>query len=427
MTHLLGIIADDYTGATDIASTLVKQGMRVTQFLGLPVPDSDPGDVEAVVIALKSRTIPVAEAVEQSLKALDWLRDHGAERILFKYCSTFDSTADGNIGPVADALMDALDTRFALICPAFPDNRRRVYQGYLFVGNELLEESPMRHHPLTPMRDSSLPRLMRAQSRREVGLVPHEIVQAGRTAVAQTVEQLIADDKSYGVVDALSNADIDVIGAVATDHRLVTGGSAIAAGIAAELRQRGGFETAEDRNPRRVEGRALILAGSCSAATLAQIDAAPDHWPAYRIEAKVLQEKPALIDEIVELAQRAPASTPVLVYASTRADELAQIQAELGTEASAALIENALASIATRLVDTGFRHLVVAGGETSGAVLSALAIDSLEIGCEIDPGVPWTFTRGEPALALALKSGNFGRVDFFRHALEQLRPDLADQ
>ena len=421
MTLLTGIIADDFTGATDIASTLVKQGMRVTQFLGLPDADSDPGDAQAVVIALKSRTIPASDAVAQSLQALAWLRHRRAQRILFKYCSTFDSTADGNIGPVADALMDALDTDFALVCPAFPDNHRRVYQGYLFVGDQLLEDSPMRHHPLTPMRDSNLPRLMQAQSNHATGLISHDVVQNGKQAVMQAIEQLIADGYRYGVVDALSNTDIEIIGAAVTDHALITGGSAIAAGIAAELKRRGAFKPADDRHQGRVEGRALIIAGSCSAATLAQIAAIPEDWPAYRLDADRLQQDPACVDEIVESAQRQSSSAPLLVYASTSADELAGIQAKLGVEESATMIEQALAEIATRLAAAGFRRLIVAGGETSGAVLSALGIDSLDIGREIDPGVPWTFTRGEPTLALALKSGNFGREDFFRQALERLQ------
>ena len=420
MTLLLGIIADDYTGATDIASTLAQQGMRVIQVIGIPRDDFDPGDAEAIVIALKSRTNPSAEAVDWSRRSLKWLRERGARQILFKYCSTFDSSARGNIGPVADALLSDLDKRFAFVCPAFPDNRRTVYQGYLFVGEQLLSESSMRDHPLTPMRDASLLRLLRAQTPHEVGLIPHQAVASGAGSIEDATDELIAGGARYGVVDALTNADLVAIGTVAIQHSLVTGGSAIAGGMAVALREAGLFSPSAVNTTAAPAGRSLLVAGSCSETTRRQVAAARQSWPEYRLDLDALAQQAVDIDAIVRWAIEQDPRHPVMIHSASTPQEVESIQASLGVEAAGALVEAALAEITRRLVEAGFSRLIVAGGETSGAVISALGIDALRIGAQIDPGVPWTTTLTTRPLALALKSGNFGQDDFFQRAFALL-------
>ena len=419
MKLMLGVIADDVTGATDIASTLVNQGLRVTQVLGVPGESFDPGEAQVIVVALKSRTNAAVEAVTWSLQALHWLRAQGAEQIVFKYCSTFDSTADGNIGPVADALMDELDTRFAFVCPAFPDNQRTVYRGHLFVADALLSESSMKDHPLTPMRDASLLRLLRAQSSKPVGLISHDIVSQGAKAIEQAVNELIKQGVSYGVVDVLSNADLLAIGEVAANHSLVTGGSAIAAGLARNFKQV--VPPTQDAAARFApSGRALVIAGSCAEATRRQIAAAQDSWPHRKIDLDALQHDPSGIDPLVSWAIEQNQQLPVLIYASSTPQEVAAMQDRYGIENAGTMVERALSEIAHKLVEAGFRRLIVAGGETSAAVLSTLDIEALRIGAQIDPGVPWTSTLSERPLMLALKSGNFGGDDFFSRAFALL-------
>jgi uncharacterized protein YgbK (DUF1537 family) len=391
MKLMLGVIADDVTGATDIASTIVNQGLRVTQVLGVPDELFDPGEAQAIVVALKSRSNAATEAVAWSLQALHWLRAQGAEQIVFKYCSTFDSTADGNIGPVTDALMDELGARFAFVCPAFPDNRRTVYQGHLFVGDALLSESSMKDHPLTPMRDASLLRLLRAQSAKRVGLIPHDIVSQGGQPIKRAVNELIEQGVSYGVVDVLSNADLFAIGHAAAKHSLVTGGSAIAAGLVRNFKQV--VPHTQDATARCApRGRALVIAGSCAEATRRQIAAVQDTWPHRKIDLDALQRDPSGIDTVVSWAIEQNQQLPVLIYASSTPQEVTAMQDRYGIENAGAMVEAALSAVAHRLVGAGFRRLVVAGGETSAAVLSALDIEALRIGAQIDPGVPWTST-----------------------------------
>ncbi len=420
MPILLGAIADDFTGATDLANTLVTRGMRTVQSIGVPSAPIDIGDAEAVVIALKSRTAPASEAVASSLAALAWLRDHGARQIVHKYCSTFDSTAEGNIGPVADALLDALETDFALVCPAFPANGRTVYQGHLFVGDRLLSDSSMKDHPLTPMRDSNLVTLMAAQSKQRVGLIPHASVAQGVVAVTAAVEALRADGVSYGVADALTDNDLETIGTVAAEHRLVTGGSGIALGLPGNLRLQGLLEKPASPAPPTATGRQAVLAGSCSAATRAQIAYAQAHWPHRKLDAARIAAGGPEVEEIVEWARAQPEDGRVLIYSSADPEEVTANQARFGRERAAAMLEDSLGRIASTLVDSGFARLIIAGGETSGAVVSALGVRALRICAEIDPGVPWTETVDEPRLALALKSGNFGGEDFFAKALDML-------
>jgi len=420
MSVVLGAIADDFTGATDLANTWVKEGVRVCQVIGVPDGQTDTGDAEAVVVALKSRTAPVEEAVGQSRAALGWLQQAGARQIFFKYCSTFDSTAQGNIGPVADALLDALDDDFALICPAFPENGRTIYNGYLFVGDVLLSESSMRDHPLTPMRDASLIRLMEAQSRHRAGLVPLLAVRSGAEEIRSQIATLKADGKRYGVVDALTDADLRQIGQAAFDHPLVTGGSGVGTGLPENFRKDGTLSAASAPDLPSVAGRKLILAGSCSAATRAQIAAVKDRFPNRKLDPDRLAEGNDEIEAAIAWALDQPPDAPVLIYASADPEEVARVQARHGVERAGQMVENAFSRIADSLVGRGFTRLVVAGGETSGAVVSSLGVRTLRIGPEIAPGVPWTESLGERPLALALKSGNFGGEGFFRDAFEML-------
>jgi len=424
MTVVLGCIADDFTGATDLANTLVKEGMRTVQMIGCPARDEPPPEgAEAVVVALKSRTIPAAEAVRQSVEALRWLQRNGARQYFFKYCSTFDSTDDGNIGPVAAALVDALGAGFTVFCPAFPGNRRTVYQGHLFVGDALLSESGMQHHPLTPMTDPNLVRVLGRQTGGGVGLVPCEVVDRGSEAIRDAMTVGSRGGQRFLVVDALSDAHLKSIGRACRDLALITGGSGIAMGLPANYRAQGllgNYDDAASLPP--ADGRCAILAGSCSRATLAQID----HFrrsgsDLFQLDPRRLAAGDEIVGEVLEWARSRLGDRPVLIYSSASPEDLAAVHEQLGRTRSGEMIEGAMASVARGLVGAGVRRLVVAGGETSGAVVSALGVKALRIGSEISPGVPWTMSLGEPSLFLALKSGNFGEPDFFQRAFEVLR------
>lgn len=420
MALSLAAIADDFTGATDLANTWVNEGVRVTQIIGVPDADTDTGDAEAVVIALKTRTCAVQSAVAQSVAALEWLRARGARQVVFKYCSTFDSTAQGNIGPVADALLAALGETSALICPAFPANGRTVYQGHLFVWDQLLSDSPMKDHPLTPMADANLLRLVEAQGTGKAGLVPHQTVRKGPEAIRAAIQTLSSAGCRYPVIDALTDTDLRNIGVAAADHGLVTGGSGVGMGLPENLRRAGVMGTGAPAALPTPKGRALVLAGSCSAATRGQIAAVSGKWPSRKLTVEALDSGPDEIRAVINWAQGQDPATPVLIYASADPDEVAETQARFGIEVAGAMIETAFAEIARTLTNAGFDRIVVAGGETSGAVTSALGVTSLRIGPEIAPGVPWTQTGGARPLALALKSGNFGGEAFFQDAFDML-------
>lgn len=422
MTPLLGCIADDFTGATDLASTLYGAGMAATLVVGAPEKDDPRPDASAIVVALKSRTVPAAEAVAQSLAALDWLRGLGCGRFFFKYCSTFDSTEAGNIGPVADALIAALGCGFALACPAFPANGRSVFQGHLFVGTALLNESGMEHHPLTPMTDANLVRVLGRQTDGSVGLVPFATVEQGAGAIRDAMTRLKEQGRRYAIVDAVSEAHLMAIGSAAALHPLVTGGSGVAMGLPDAWRASGHLQAGPSRAALpALDGPAAAVSGSCSRATLAQVAAARDAMP-------VLELDPLATPDAADLAAQARAwlptalrdGGPVLVSASAPPDRVSALQARLGREAAGVLVEEALATIAAEMVERfGVRRLIAAGGETSGAVVARLGVRSLRIGPPIDPGVPWTHAlrrAGAPPVLLALKSGNFGGRDFFARA-----------
>ena len=424
MTVLLGCIADDFTGGTDLAGMLVKAGMRTVQMIGVPQePIGD--DIDAVVIALKSRTTPAAEAIEESLAALAWLQQAGCQQIYFKYCSTFDSTAKGNIGPVAEALMAALGSKFTIACPAFPANNRTIYKGYLFVGDQLLSESGMRNHPLTPMNDASLVRVLQGQVKGQVGLTEYSTVQQGAAAVRERFAALQAEGCNFAVVDALSNDDLMSIGAACADMKLVTAGSGIALGLPQNFRRAGllADDLVADTLP-PTGGLRAVISGSCSIATQGQVAAMRAAHPSFNVDPFELARGSDVVGAALAWAAQHINAGPVLIYATATPDAVKAVQAQLGAEKAGNLVEDAFAAIAKGLVGLGVGQLIVAGGETSGAVVKALGVSGLRIGPEIDPGVPWTvgITRDASArpLALALKSGNFGTPDFFLKAWSKL-------
>ena len=414
---VLGCIADDFTGATDLANNLVRAGMRVVQTIGVP---SGPlaADVDAVVVALKSRTIAPADAIAQSLDALKWLQAQGARQVYFKYCSTFDSTAAGNIGPVTEALMDALGSDFTIATPAFPDNKRTVFKGYLFVGDVLLNESGMQNHPLTPMTDPNLVRVLQAQTRRKVGLIDHTVVARGADAVHARIAQLKAEGVGIAIVDAVSNDDLLRLGVALADMVLVTAGSGVAIGLPANF---GLAPSPQASALPSANGLQAVVSGSCSVATNQQVA----HFiasgaPAFAVDPLRLAAGDDVASTALAWAEPLLPGGPVLVYSTAEPGAVKSVQGQLGVEAAGAMVERCIADIAHGLVARGVRQLIVAGGETSGACVQALGIAQLQIGPQIDPGVPWCHAKAEAAgsagVHLALKSGNFGTEDFFTKA-----------
>jgi len=379
-------------------------------------------DADAIVVALKSRTAPVRRAVEDSLAALAWLRAAGCRQFFFKYCSTFDSTEHGNIGPVADALVASLDCGFALACPAFPANNRSVYQGHLFVGAALLNESGMENHPLTPMTDANLVRVLSRQTDGTVGLVPFATVAQGAAAIRDAMTALKEQGRRYAIVDAVTDAHLFAIGEAAAGHALLTGGSGVAIGLPENFRRAGLLAT--EKNPGALPdapGFAAVVAGSCSRATLLQIATARDHLAVLELDPLATPDAGALAAQAIGWMGGRLGAAPIVIAASAPPERVAALQQRLGRDEAGALVEHALADIAEALVARGVRRLVVAGGETAGAVVTRLGVRRLRIGAEIDPGVPWTFAEGSgPPLLLALKSGNFGARDFFTKSFAAL-------
>ncbi|CAE6695163.1 3-oxo-tetronate kinase [Paraburkholderia nemoris] len=423
---LLGCIADDFTGATDLANMLVRGGMRTVQTIGVPT-SNEAVEADALVVALKSRTIPAADAVAQSLAALDWLRAQGCRQFFFKYCSTFDSTDAGNIGQVTDALLDALRadtgvTAFTIACPAFPENGRTIYRGHLFVGDTLLNESGMENHPLTPMRDANLVRVLQRQTGSKVGLVRHDAVAKGVSRVRESIDALRNDGVRMAIADAVSDEDLYILGEACADLALITGGSGVALGLPGNFRRAGLLaEQADAAQLPRVEGLSVVLAGSASKATNAQVAMWRETRSSFRIDPLAVARGEPVIEQALAFAQEHfDKAQPVLIYATATPDEVKAVQRELGVSEAGHLVEATLASIARGLRERGVRKFVVAGGETSGAVVQALGVHTLRIGAQIDPGVPATATTGAEPLALALKSGNFGSTDFFEKALRHL-------
>ena len=420
MTTFFGAIADDFTGATDLASLLARSGARVALRMGMPVdPPADTAPLE--IIALKCRTAPVAEAVAEALAALQWLRKAGAQRFFWKYCSTFDSTPRGNIGPVAEALMKALGADQTIYCPAFPENGRSVFMGNLFVGEQPLAESPMKDHPLTPIRDSNLMRLLQPQVTSRVGLANRYVVARGPQALGDRLAQLLADAVAHVIVDAVTDDDLQVTAQACSDMRLLTGGSAVAMSLPKVWIDKGLLPQVEARGKLRGgKGPAIVLSGSCSAATNRQVAAyLAGGRPGFMLDPLSLVENgPG--PPLDWLAAQAPDAAPI-IYATTGPDGVRAVQEKLGSERAGALVEGVIAACAVGARDLGYRRFVGAGGETSGAVTKALGLTKLDVGAEIAPGVPWCFARTDgQEVAVALKSGNFGGESFFTQALEVL-------
>ncbi|MDO5102880.1 MAG: four-carbon acid sugar kinase family protein [Lautropia sp.] len=413
----LGVIADDFTGASDIASFLVENGLRTVQMNGVPAR-SLPPEVDAVVISLKSRSNPVDEAVSQSLAALRWLQAQDCAQFYFKYCSTFDSTAQGNIGPVTDALLDALGENFTVISPALPVNGRTIFNGYLFVGQVLLNESGMQNHPITPMKDANLPRLMDAQATGKTGLVAYPDMARGAAHVRDCLMALQSAGCRYAVADSVDNAQLAVLAEAAEGFKLLTGGSGLAAYLAARLS--GGKRGDEAFVPPK--GRGIVLSGSCSVMTNKQVAAYRQKASALFVEAeRCVHEGETYVDELFAWAQsRQDEVLAPLLYATVPPEELKAIQQRLGAAVASEAIERCFAQLAQRLRAAGVKRFITAGGETSSIVVQHLGVDGFHIGRQIAPGVPWLRVLDQD-LYLALKSGNFGSEDFFAEAQAMCR------
>lgn len=420
---VLGAVADDYTGATDLANSFARAGLRTIQTIGVPDAALPLAECDALVVALKSRSIPADEAVALSRKAHDWLREQGCAHVLFKICSTFDSTDAGNIGPVMDALMPP-DDGPVIVCPAFPGAGRSVYQGHLFVGDRLLSESPLRHHPLNPMHDPDLVRVLGRQSRQRIGLLPFTTVEAGASAIGKRLAALQAEGYGAVIADALTDTHLDMLGQSASRQGFSVGGSGLGAGIARALVRAGTIQPEEGDTLAPLGGQGAVLCGSCSAATLAQIDAAQESgMPVMRLDAmRIPGEADALRDQVRAWYRGLGESPAFLIAASADPQEVAQVQERFGREAAGLAIERLMAGIARDLFADGIRRFIVAGGETSGAVTDALGVEALLIGPEIAPGVPATHGLAPQGgrVGLVLKSGNFGTREFFSQALQAL-------
>ena len=419
MSVLLGCIADDFTGATDLGGFLVKQGFRTIQLNGIPDRNVAIPEVDALVVALKSRTIAPDAAITQSLEALEFLQQLHCEQFYFKYCSTFDSTEKGNIGPVMDALLEALGAEFTIACPALPVNGRSVYQGHLFVNGVLLNESGMQHHPLTPMTDPNLVRFLGKQVKRKVGLVPFEVVDQGADAIQTVFQELQATGHRYAVVDAVSESQLNAIGQAVKDLKLITGGSGLSINLAANFELPSLSAKTAARLP-KIPGNGVILSGSCSVRTQEQVAQAEKLFPSFYLDPFQLQKEPGWVEEAIQWALTQIPKSPVLIYTTGPPEKVQEIQKALGEDQAGEIIESALTMVAQALAKTGVRKFVIAGGETSGAIVKALGMSQMQIGPEIAPGVPWCVGLGEPPVLLALKSGNFGSVDFFHEALEKV-------
>lgn len=412
----LGVIADDFTGASDIANTIAKGGLSTVQFLGLPTKPA-PVSCQAGVVALKSRSIPVKDAIAQSLQALEWLQSQGCKQFVFKYCSTFDSTPDGNIGQVGEALAERLGVKGVVACPAFPTTGRTIYQGHLFVGDRLLNESGMENHPLNPMTDANLRRFLALQTKDPVGLVGWSTVRQGGAAIRKALDEAAARGETLVIVDAISDDDLYAIGEALDGVPLLTGGSGIALGLPRNI-LKGGKAQPGQGTFKSVPGDGVVLAGSCSNATRGQVERHRANHPTMQIDVEGVMSGAVSADAIITFANENRGKAP-LVFSSSTPEEVKAAQDKHGREAVAEKLDHLFADAARRLVEGGVRRLVVAGGETSGAVVSALGLTSLAIGPEIDPGVP-ALSSTEKPLALALKSGNFGGPDFFDKALKTL-------
>ena len=422
---IIGCIADDVTGATDLALMLSKNGMRVLQIFGEPRGEA-PSDTEAIVIALKTRTAPISTAVQKSVRSAQWLKEAGAGQFFFKYCSTFDSTEEGNIGPVCEALLDFLESSYTIVCPAFPENGRTVYMGHLFVHGKPLSESSMKDHPLTPMHDSNLIRLLGKQCRdpKSVGLISINTVASGLSAIHERIEELKQGGYRFAVVDAFEDQHLHLIVKACSDLKLITGGSAIAMGLPENYRQSGILPAkSPPLEMPKVNGPVAILSGSCSAATQEQIKILSEKVDGLYLDPiAIINDGEEYIQSFLDKVDHAISRGVILVYSTTDAKKVKKIQSSLAKESAEELIESAFAKLGNYLLRRNIRKFIIAGGETSAVIAEALNIRQIYIGPEIDPGVPWTICyEHEEPLLLSFKSGNFGRPDFFIRAMEMLK------
>jgi len=421
MSVLLGCIADDFTGATDLASFLVASGMRTVQLMGVPTGPVDLSEADAVVIAMKTRTQATNEAVADSLEALKWLNQYQCEQYYFKYCSTFDSTSEGNIGPITDAFLDALGSEFTIACPSLPVNGRSVYNGYLFVNGVLLNESGMQHHPLTPMTDANLVRVLESQTKHPVGLVTFDTLATGVEATRDAFSELQKQGKRYAIMDTLNYDNLVTIGHASRELKLLTGGSGLAIGLADNFEAKGLLTKSTDSGElTKVAGDAIVLSGSCSVATREQVAVFSKNHLSIKIDPMKISQGEQTASDVVNWYQSNREQGPLLIYATDHPDAVKKVQAELGVEQAGLLVEGLMAEVVTELADLGVTKFIVAGGETSGSVVQALKINALKIGKSIAPGVPMTQTLDESPKLVALKSGNFGDKDFFQKAVEMM-------
>ena len=418
---ILGIIGDDFTGSSDIANNLKKSGMQVSMYAGVPnlsPDDANKQPTEAAVIALKTRTVPIEEAIKESLKALNWLKESGCKQFIFKYCSTFDSTKDGNIGPVTDAIMEELGADFTIACPSFPDAGRTVYYGHMFVNGKPLNESGMEDHPLTPMTDHNLVRWLNYQTKKEVGLIDFETISQGSDKIKQKIISLKKDDIKYAIVDTTNNKEFDAICEGIKDLLFLTGGSGIALGLPKIYKNKGLLSENNFDLPQN-NSNSVILSGSCSRATLEQINIYKVNNPSFYISPDEVMNNIKLVEEVYIWIKENESLSP-LIYSSSDSNNVSAKQKQFGQEILANKIEGFFEKISHKLVNDSFGKFISAGGETSGAIIKGLGVEELKIGKEISPGVPalWSpNSNGGKPISVTLKSGNFGQSDFFSRAL----------
>ena len=420
MTTFLGCIADDFTGATDLASMLARSGVNVSLRIGVPLSTPE-NTAEIEVIALKTRSISASKAIEESLSALKWLKEAGAKKYFFKYCSTFDSTAEGNIGPVSEALMNELKVDQTIYCPAFPENGRSIYMGNLFVGQKLLSESSMKDHPLTPMNDSNLMRLLSAQVSRRVGLADRIVVNSGVNSLKEKLISLKENDVPHVIVDAVADTDLDTIASACQDMDFITGGSALAMPLA-EFYKASGKISANDNSfmNKKLNTGSIILSGSCSEMTIIQVKNFIQRGAAaFQLDPIDLVGNG--VKKVLDWLSSQDFTKNIIIYATSDPDTVKKVQAELGVDMAGKIVEQGLSECAIAARELGIKNFIIAGGETSGAITKALNVRQLDIGIEIAPGVPWTFSgKRNNQIALSLKSGNFGSEEFFTEALSKL-------
>ncbi len=420
MTLLFGALADDLTGGMELAAMLVAQGVRCG-FTTDPAAAAslDPG-LDALVIAQKTRVIPAGEAVAAFRHGAQVLRARGARQLFFKYCATFDSTDDGNIGPCADLLRALTGARLTAFCPSFPEAGRRVFQGHLFADDMLISESPKRFDPLTPMPDPSLVRTLQRQTATRVGLIPQQVVHAGPAALRAHARALEDEGIGFAIADAAEPADLAAVAALTWDWPLMTGNSSICAYFPALWRTHGWLarESAVAPLP-AVAGPGVVLAGSCADRSIAQLRAFERDRPVHWIDVERALDGTDVVAEALDWSLRQLPDGPVAIATSAPADTIGRIQARLGKHEAAAVAEDILGRLAQRLRRAGVTRFVVSGGETSGAVLAHLGIDRLQVGPYAGPGIARAVAQdGDAFLALCLKSGKLGPEDMLLPMLQ---------